>query len=184
MATLDVEALVEACTRAVRSTDPVSAVTEELLPAVSDASAVEAALGNRMGSDMGLLHVSDDLVLQRVIFPKGYATGLHEHRLWTVSAVYAGCERHDLHRVVDDRLEPLGEDDARAGQVRVLAPDVAHSSASVGDEHLGVFHVYLGNLFATGAGEWDTPSGRRRDFSDAWLERLLASLAEADLIAP
>ena len=183
MAAFDVESFVARCVRAARSAAPVEAMTEELTPTVADPRAVDAVLGTRVGPDLGLLHVSDDLVLQRIIFPAGYATGLHEHRLWTVSAVYAGCERHDLHRVVDDRLEPIGVEEVPAGGVRVLAPDVAHSSTAVGDEHLGVFHVYLGNLFATGAGEWDAPDARRRDFSDAWFERLIASLADADLIA-
>ena len=177
----DTADFIDRCLEAARhgAAEDVAAVVEQ---AVSDPDAVRAALGDRVGADFGILHVSDDLVVQRAILPTGYSTGLHEHRLWTVSGVYAGTERHDLYRVVDgDTLEPIGRDDAGPGEVRTLEADVAHSSTSVGTEPLGVFHVYLGNLFATGAGEWDEPTGRRRDFTDDWLHRLIAELDAAGL---
>ena len=183
MRTFDRDRFVADCLAAVRSHDPVDELRSVLAAAVADRDGIERVLGRKVGSDMGLLHVSADLVVQRVIFPVGYSTGLHEHRLWALSAVYAGAEEHDLHRVDDELLRPIGSATRTAGEVELLAPDVAHSSTSVGDEHLGVFHVYVGDLFASGAGEWDAPDGRRRELSDAWLERLLAALEASDLIA-
>jgi len=41
----------------------------------------------------------------------------------------------------------------------------------------------LAAVRSTGAGEWDAPDVRRRDYRDGWLERLLAALEKADLIA-
>jgi predicted metal-dependent enzyme (double-stranded beta helix superfamily) len=179
----DVDRFVEDCRRASFSGSPATAVAELLAIVARDRKGIEPQLGTRVGSDFGLVHASPELVVQRAIFPLSYSTGLHEHRLWAFSAVYAGCEQHDLHRVEGDRLRPIGVRTTTAGEVHVIEPDVAHSSTAVGDEHLGVLHVYLGDLFSSGAGEWDTPEGDRREYSDAWMDRLISSLAEADLIA-
>jgi hypothetical protein len=59
---------------------------------------------------------------------------------------------------------------------------VAHCSTSIGEGPLSVLHVYLGNLFASGAGEWDDPTAMRREFSDDWMVRLIDELGAADLI--
>lgn len=183
MASFDPDRLVSDCLAAVRSDAPVDALREVLAAATTDPIGVDRALGTTVGGDMGFLHVSEHLVLQRAILPLGYSTGLHEHRLWTLSAVYAGAEAHDLHRVVGNALVPLGSRTITAGDIEILAPDVAHSSTAVGDEHLRAFHVYVGDLFASGAGEWDDAGARRRPFDDAWLERLLAALGTAELLA-
>ena len=178
----DRDTFVERCREARRSASPVDAVVDLLAAVVARPATIDEALGLRVGADFGILHAGDDLVIQRAIFPVGYRTGIHEHRMWTVSAVYAGTERHELYRVVGDRLEPAGTDEVRAGGVRTLAPDVAHDSQSVGPEPLRVLHVYLGNLFASGAGEWDTPTSERRAFSDDWLQRLLEALRSEQLL--
>jgi predicted metal-dependent enzyme (double-stranded beta helix superfamily) len=179
----DADEFVAACLAAARGASPLDSVRELLTAVVADRAGIERQLGTRVGADLGILHASPELVVQHVIFPIGYSTGLHEHRLWTLSAVYAGCEQHDLHRVVGSSLHPVGIEESHAGDARVLAPDVAHSSTATGDEHLRVLHVYLGDLFSTGAGEWDTPDGQRREYSDAWMNRLFDSLATAGLLS-
>lgn len=179
----DKEQFVADCLRAAGATDPVAAVREVLAAAIADPAAIDTALGSEVGGDFGILHASDELTLQRIVFPAGYSTGLHEHRLWALLAVYAGTERHEIYRVAGDRLEAEAVREHAAGGIEILSPEHAHSSSAVGTEHLRGFHVYLGNLFATDAGEWDEPDGKRRPFSDAWLERLIVALGAAGLVA-
>jgi predicted metal-dependent enzyme (double-stranded beta helix superfamily) len=178
----EVDEFVRRCRSAAAGSMPVDDLRELVGAAVADPTAVAHVLGTKVDAGMGLLHVGDDLVIQRAVFPRGYSTGLHEHRLWTISGTYAGCERHELYRVAGDRLQAIGVERSGPGEVQVLAPDVAHDVRAEGDEHLGVLHVYVGNLFATGAGEWDSPEAARRAFTDAWLERLLADLRAAELL--
>ena len=173
---------IEACLDARRSDDPVTAVRDVVAKTIVDPAGIDDALGAKVDASFGILHVSDELLIQRAVFPVGFRTGLHEHRLWTISGVYAGVERHARYRVAGDRLEPAGTEDVAPTQTIALGPDMAHDASSVGSEPLRVFHVYLGNLFTTGAGEWDEPNASRREFSDAWLTRLIDALQADDLV--
>lgn len=181
----DVDRFVNQCREALRADSPHVELEEVLTSALAHADQVRAALGLRVGSSFGLLHVSEDLVIQRVVFPVGYTTGIHEHRLWTVTGTFAGLEQHDLYRIVGgELLEPAGQVTTSPGQTQVLAPEVAHSSTSVGSEPLGAIHLFVGDFFASGAGEWDAPDGRRREYSDDWLRRLIDGLSADDLLDP
>ena len=180
-AAFDPKRFVGECLAAARSGDPVPAVRDVLAAAIAAPEAIDATLGTKVADDFGLLHASEELVVQRVVFPAGYSTGIHEHRLWTLAGVYAGREEHTIFRVVGERLEPDGISECGPGEIEILSPNQAHSSRAVGDDHVRGLHVYLGDLFASGAGEWDDVAGDRRPYTDAWFERLVQALEASGL---
>src|SRR5579862_7962499 len=87
----DAEAFVASCLEASRTGDAVSALRLQVERAIAD----PAALANRFPvpvdpDDDGILHRSADLLITCAIFPRGFATGIHDHSVPAVIGLWAG----------------------------------------------------------------------------------------------
>jgi predicted metal-dependent enzyme (double-stranded beta helix superfamily) len=159
-----------------------AAVREVVERAVSDPDAVEAALSRKLGTDLGILHYSDELTIQHVVFPPKYRTGIHDHLTWAVIGTWGGYEDQHAYRRDDGRL--IEDSGARCGvgDVITLAGEAIHEVFAPPTYPSAALHVYGGPLFDKPRHEWTGTPPTERPIDDASvLDRYLEELTAAGL---
>jgi predicted metal-dependent enzyme (double-stranded beta helix superfamily) len=150
----DVDEFVAACQRAARDADPVGAVREVVSAAVRAGSAIDDVLGRQVSLDPDTLFRSEDLTVQRILWPGGSASPPHDHRMWAVVGVYAGRELNTVyerqgHTVVEKRKVPVEQ-----GEVFELGADAVHSVVNPDRRWTAGLHVYGGDLIGVERSAW------------------------------
>ena len=134
------------------------AVREVVARAVSDPSAVLAALGEPKRGEIQKLHNAPDLTIINVIWGPRMTIHPHNHRMTAVIGVYAGAEDNIFWRRVeggDGKIEAAGAKALRAGDCTVLGKDIIHSVTNPLPRLTGAIHVYGGDFFTAERSEWD-----------------------------
>lgn len=181
MPSFDWDDLTRRCVEACGEPDPLGAVAEALARAVAD----HARLGSSVqipldADDDGVVHRSDALLIVNVIFPAGFRTGIHDHRIPAVIGAWGGHEDNRLFRRAQRGIEPAGVRRLEPGDVLVLDEHAIHDVHAPAGTWSGAVHVYLGDLGTVARSSW--PSGNAPEaVFDAdemecrWLERATAT---------
>jgi len=155
----DLERFVADC-RAAFAEDPGhKAVREVLARAISDPSAVLAALGEPERAGIGELFHSDRLTILNVVWAPGMAVMPHNHRMWAVIGIYTGREDNIFWRRVrgtPNRIEAAGARALGERDAEPLGVDIIHSVLNPIDRLTGAIHIYGGDFFAAERSEWDS----------------------------
>lgn len=124
--------------------------------AFAEPEAISAHFGPPSGGCVNKLHHSEDLTVLQVIWPAGFHTPVHNHRMWAIIGIYDGREDNIFWRRTEEgRVEAAGAKTLSLGDVAPLGPDVIHSVLNPLDRLTSAIHVYGGDFFADGRSEWD-----------------------------
>lgn len=154
------------------------AVEEVLARSLSDASAIEAAIGHPR--DVPLLspwYQSETLTVLHVVWPPTVDLVPHNHLMWAAIGLYGGREDNRVFRSLPDgSLELRRTTTLLGGDTILLGDDAVHAVANPSREWTGAVHVYGGDFFRDDKRMWPDPAvpGRPFDF-----EVLRATLADA-----
>jgi predicted metal-dependent enzyme (double-stranded beta helix superfamily) len=157
----DAEAFVAACRGAADDADPVAAVHEIVAAAIVDGSSIDAALGTEFlpGTVEPPLLSSEDLTIQRILWPPGISVMPHEHRMWAVVGVYAGEELNRIYERSTDGLTEVRRCAVAPREVLVLDEHAIHSVENLCREWTAGLHVYGGDMLHRERSAWG-PDGR------------------------
>ena len=93
MTTFDTDGFVASCLEASSRAHPVSAIREIVARAIDEPRALERRFPVPVDpDDDGILHRSATLLISCAIFPRGFATGIHDHSVPAIIGVWAGTE--------------------------------------------------------------------------------------------
>jgi predicted metal-dependent enzyme (double-stranded beta helix superfamily) len=183
--TVEWDGLIQRCVDALQDTDPVAAVAEVVAATVADhrrlASTVVPPLDP---ADDGIVYRSDRLLIVNVVFPRGFETGIHDHRIPAVIGAWAGHEDNFLYRRRPDGLESVGGRRLEPGEVLTLDDEAVHDVHAPGSSWCGAIHVYFGDLGAQARSEWPAVDGSERPCDpDAMERRWLETAIATELVA-
>ena len=161
----DPEAFVVACQAAASADDPLSAVQEVVGANVRDGSAIDAVLGTKIKREHDTFFSSEDLTVQRILWPGGSWSPPHDHRMWAVIGVYVGEEVNRLFERAPDGLREVRTCAVSEQEVFALGPDAIHSVENPYRGLTGGLHVYGGDIVGIDRSAW-SPDGREVPFSE------------------
>jgi predicted metal-dependent enzyme (double-stranded beta helix superfamily) len=184
--TFDIDDFVTACIEVTERGQPIEAVREIVARSVSAPGALEAAFPVPIAADDdGVLHRSSTLFISQGLFPRGFATGIHDHRVAAVIGVWGGYEDNLLYRRTSGGIEACGGRRVGVGEVLVLEPDAIHDVHAPADTWSAAIHVYLGDLVALQRSSWPDVDGSATCFDGADLEdRWLEAAATTGIVRP
>ena len=96
-------------------------------------------------SDDGVLF-SATLFVVHGLFPRGFATGIHDHTVAAVVGTWAGYEDNHLFRRTASGIERTDAQRVHAGQVLVLDADAIHDVHAPSTTWTAALHAYLGDI--------------------------------------
>jgi predicted metal-dependent enzyme (double-stranded beta helix superfamily) len=167
----DVERFLEACRAAVIAADAERALRELLAEAVSDRSAVIAALPPPEHAGITPLFRDAKLTVLDMAWAPWMTFKPHNHEMWSCVGIYIGREDNIFWRRAGDRVEAAGARTVGEGEVVVLGRDVIHSVVNPIGKLTRAIHVYAGDFFdpPTPRSEWSPETLRERpwDLDDA-----------------
>ncbi len=134
---------------------------------VRDPADLLAALGLGDVPGMRTIHRADDLTILHVVWGSNMEVPAHDHRMWAVVGVYAGCEVNRIWRRAQPAAQGLrlgGDMTLHAGDAVVLEADVIHSVVNPLARTTGAIHVYGGDFFAVARSEWVSESASEVPF--------------------
>ena len=181
MKAFDPDAFVEACVAALADPSPLQAVEAVMREAVADVRAFDDFLKIPVHpDDGGVLHRSAELMVVGAVFPRGFKTGLHDHRMPAVIGTWAGYEDNLLYRRTPEGLETTGTRRLDPGDVLVLDADAIHDVHAPPTAWTAGLHVYLGDLGAATRSMWSSPDKPEALFDGdemeaRWVEVALAT---------
>ncbi len=165
---LDPDQLTADCKTALKDSAPSQAVRDIVSRAVSDATAVVAALGEPARAEIQRLHVSDELTILNVVWAPKMTLMPHNHNMWAVIGVYGGREDNIFWRRCKDdpngRVEAAGAKSLGPQDVRPLGPEIIHSVTNPTSQFTGAIHIYGGDFFAVERSEWNPDNLEERPY--------------------
>ena len=153
----DPDRFVSECQAAVTSADPVDAVRTIVATSLTDSASI--------GDGYEVLVSSPALTVQRIPWPPGLVTSVHEHRMWAVIGVYRGGELNHFYERTADGLNRCGERAVACGEVLVLDADVIHAVENPHRKVTAALHVYGGDILGVERSAWG-PDGREVSYGD------------------
>ncbi|HEY1227074.1 MAG TPA: hypothetical protein VGF26_07100 [Ramlibacter sp.] len=176
----DLDHLIAECRQAATAREPQPLVHAILARAVDDSAAALEALEDR-GPGLHALYRSDGLTILNVVWAAHMSVGPHDHRMWAVIGMYAGCEENTFWRAdAQGRLKEVGRATLRPGEVRSLGRDVIHSVHNPLERLTGALHVYGGDFFQpAGRSEWNEHGLQRQGWDPARAAERFRTAAEA-----
>jgi predicted metal-dependent enzyme (double-stranded beta helix superfamily) len=180
MTLLDTDEFVASCVEASKAADPVSALRIQVERAIADTVAVERRFPVPLDpDDDGILHRSTDLLITCAIFPRGFATGIHDHSVPAIIGLWAGSEENRLFRRTPTGIEMTGSQRVRSGEVIVLEADAIHDVRVSTAGWSGGLHVYLGDILEVERSEWIDEASTATRFDPEDQERRWTVAAES-----
>ena len=180
MTTFDLDRFVGDCVEAADTDDPLGAVAEVVGRAVSDPRSVRYRFEVPLDpDDDGILHRSPGLFVTWAVFPRGFATGIHDHGVPAVIGGWAGEEANRLYRPTAAGLEACGSSRVTPGDVVTLDAETAHDVHVQGPSWSGALHVYLGDILTLDRHEWARPDDPATPFDPQDQERRWTAAAQA-----
>ena len=159
------EELVTHCQAAAAEVNPVAAVQEVVASAIADGASIDAALGTEFKGEADTLFSSVDLTVQRIQWPPGIHSSMHDHRMWAVVGVYVGQELNRIYRRSPDGIEERGHRALGEGDVLVLNKDAIHSVENSLHRRTAGLHVYGGDILSIERSAWG-PDEREVSFPE------------------
>lgn len=150
----DLDDFVAACRTALATSTPPTAIRELVARAVSEPSAVEAALGPPRQGGLFELYRSPTLTILNVVWTPGMAINPHDHRMWAVIGLYRGREDNTFYRRRPLGLVTAGVKRLDRGETELLGERVVHAVANPLRQFTGAIHIYGGDLFGIPRSEW------------------------------
>lgn len=161
----DAESFVNRCQSAATEDDVVAAVREVVSVAIGDGPAIDAALRTEFRRAGDTLFSSEVLTVQRILWPPGFVSAPHEHRMWAVVGVYAGAERNRVYERSPGGLSQCELRTVGEREVFALGADAIHSVESVPRAGWTAgLHVYGGDILTVERSAWG-PDGREVSFA-------------------
>jgi predicted metal-dependent enzyme (double-stranded beta helix superfamily) len=181
----ELDAFIEACRSAVAGAEPERAMRELVAEAVSNPSAVAAALGEREHAGLVTLHRSADLTVFDFAWAPWMCFKPHNHNMWSVVGLISGREDNVFWRRTERSIEAAGARSLGAGEATTLGVDIIHSVTNPTGRFTRAIHVYGGDFFAPlrPRSEWDHETLAERPWDMDDTRRLFAE-AEARSRAP
>ena len=150
------ERFIEDCIAARAEDDPQAAVTEVLARAVSNPSAVLAALGEPMKAELNVIHRSPTLTIFAATWTPHMNVMPHNHLMWASIGIYTGREDNILwKRGSCGRIGSCGAKALFEKEVVALPADAIHSVTNPLNRLTGGIHVYGGDFFDKTRSQWD-----------------------------
>jgi predicted metal-dependent enzyme (double-stranded beta helix superfamily) len=163
--TFDRDTFVADCYRSLDEDSPIVAVKELVERTVAQRGVLDDEFERWDLSTHGVVHRSDRLQVQLLLWPPGYRTPIHDHLMWAVVGVYAGGEDNALFRTTGEHVVPSGGKELRDGQVLALGADGAHYVENPFERRWSAaIHVYGGDLFGTKRHEYVGEDLEQRPF--------------------
>jgi len=157
--TFDLQQFISDCKAATHEDASHACLREVVARAVSDRTAILAALGEPQRAEMQKLYVSKDLTILNVIWAPWMTLLPHNHRMWAVIGIYTGREDNIFWRRLPGdagkRLEAAGAKALCEKDAFPLGEDIVHSVTNPIPRHTGAIHVYGGDFFGVDRSEWD-----------------------------
>ena len=181
MTTFDLDTFIASCVTARNDSDPVGALREIVERTVREPNGLDDAFPVPVDpNDDGMLLCSPTLFIAQGLFPRGFATGIHDHRVVAVIGAYAGYEDNHLFRRSAFRLERIEVRRLHAGEVLVLDANAIHDVHAPSTAWTAALHVYLGDITAAARSSWahvDAPESPlvAGDMESRWLAAATAT---------
>ena len=152
-----------------------AAVAEVVKRAVSEPAMLEETFTRKLSlSKLGILHYSEWLTIQHVVFPPGFRTDIHDHLTWAVIGTWAGYEDNHLFAREETRAVPMHVERCEPGKVINLSGDAIHEVHAPSSTASAAIHVYGGPLYDWPRHAWDPDEAPVDDAAE--LDRMLAAL--------
>ncbi len=158
------------------------AVREVVARAVCEPAAVLKAIGDPKRAEIQKLYCSTELTVLNVIWAPRMAIAPHDHRMWAVIGIYAGCEENMFWRRIQDerggKIEAAGAKTLVKKEALPLGRDIIHSVTNPVSGFTGALHVYGGDFFGTERSEWHPETLLEQRYS---VEKTLRLFEEANV---
>ncbi len=156
----DLSRFVEACSSALRASDPSAEVMDLMAQTVSDPKAMEAALGSgeardRHSAEYVFLHQSPELTVLKVTMPGKLVSPPHNHLTWAVVGMYRGEEENVFYRREGARIAETGRRRLRAPQAMLIDAQAIHGIANPVEQTSHALHVYGASLANPARSLWN-----------------------------
>jgi predicted metal-dependent enzyme (double-stranded beta helix superfamily) len=158
------ERFIEKCCAALKEKETPDAVRELVTRAESDPEQIVAAFGEARRAGVKTLYRADDLTILNLCWGPRMKLKPHDHRMWAVIGIYAGCEQNIFYRRVGQGLEQQGTKELHAKDTVSLGVDAIHTVVNPMDQVTAAIHVYGGDFFATPRSEWDPETFEERPY--------------------
>jgi predicted metal-dependent enzyme (double-stranded beta helix superfamily) len=177
----DLDQFIADCRTAVGVDRTHKSAREVVARAVSDPSAVVAALGEPRRAEIQRLYRAAEVTILNVVWGPGMTIMPHNHLMWAVIGIYTGRENNIFWRRVrggkGGKIEAAGAKSLGEGDVEALGHDIIHTVTNPLSRLTGAIHVYGGDFFAVSRSEWDPETLLEREFD---LEKSMRSFEEAN----
>lgn len=151
----DVDEFIKSCRQAVTESEPRLAVRDLLAEALSDRSAVAAALPATR-AELIPLYEGTDVTILNLIWAPGMSIPPHDHLMWACIGIYGGREQNDMFRRADGTIVESGGIQLDEGDIGLLGDDVIHSVTNpLTHEFAAAIHVYGGDFMNIPRSTWD-----------------------------
>lgn len=168
----DLDTFIEECLAAAPEQ---AAVAEVVSRAIREPAALEETLTYMLNvSNLGILHYSEQLTVQHVVFPPAFRTGVHDHCTWAVIGTWGGYEDNHLFAREGTRVVQTRVDRCEPGQVISLSSDAIHEVHAPPSTASAAIHVYGGALFDRPRHMWKPDEAPVDDAAE--LTRMLEAL--------
>ena len=125
-----------------------------------------------------LMYRSPSLTVVNLTLPGLGKSAVHDHGMWAVIGISAGCEIERLYASGPDGLLQIGRIEVHEGQTVCLASDAIHDIENPNPRPARGLHVYGGDLTRAARRMWDPRTGSELAFHfptfERWEEELSA----------
>ena len=170
----EIEQLIADCKLALREDKSSKTMREIVSKAVSNPSALMAAIGEPEHASVNKLYHSAELTILNLVWGPHMTLQPHNHNMWAVIGIYTGAEDNIFWRNTGDTIEPAGARALRTGDVTPLGKDIIHSVTNPIPRLTGALHIYAGDFFEEPRSEWDPQTLNEQPYDAEKTVRLFA----------
>jgi predicted metal-dependent enzyme (double-stranded beta helix superfamily) len=176
----DLDTFIASCVAASADTEPVEALREVVARAIRDPHGLDAAFPVPVDpSDDGVLFSSAALFVAQGLFPRGFATGIHDHTVAAVIGPWVGYEDNYLFRRTALGIEPIEVQRVHAGEAVILDANAIHDVHAPTTTWTAALHVYLGDIATLQRSSWADADAPASPFVGAEMEARWMTAATA-----
>ena len=180
MTAFDLDTFIASCVAASADIEPVAALREIVERAIRDPDGLDAAFPVPVDpSDDGVLFSSANLFVAQGLFPRGFATGIHDHTVAAIIGTWAGYEDNHLFRRTAIGIEPTEVRRVHAGEVLILDANAIHDVHAPSRTWSAALHVYLGDVTNLERSSWADVDASSSPFVGADMEARWMTAATA-----
>ena len=170
------------CQDALGADQPLKAMREVVARTVSEPASILSALGEPRRAQIQKLYCAPELTILNLVWAPGMSFMPHDHQMWAIIGIYAGCEDNVFWRRIKDdsggRIEAAGAKTLVEKDAEPLGRDIIHSVTNPTSRFTTAIHVYGGDFYGTERSEWDTETLLEGPYS---VEKALRLFEEANV---